>query len=78
MDGVDRQVFVDGTGLWFCSVCVAAGTKGLPGSGKHPSGGLSSILQVSVAPPGLDQILRPIPGVPFGHPRLLTVAPPGG
>jgi hypothetical protein len=27
------------------------------------------ILHVSVAPPGLEHVLRSFPGVPFGHPR---------
>jgi hypothetical protein len=46
---------------------------------------LSPILHVSVAPLGLELVLRFLPGVPFGHPRLaykpaqqLTVAPSGG
>jgi hypothetical protein len=39
--------------------------------------GRTSILRVSVAPPGLALILWRFSGVPFGHPRLLTVAPPG-
>ncbi len=45
----------------------------------------SPILHVSVAPLGLELVLRFLPGVPFGHPRLaykpaqhLTVAPSGG
>jgi len=37
-----------------------------------------SFLQVSVAPLGLASILWRFPGVPFGHPRLLTVTPSGG